>query len=45
MYSYDHDLAAFVAIGTGTVSEDGLVIRSDPGVGVHQSRLALRRQS
>jgi hypothetical protein len=34
MYSYDHDLAAFVSIGTGTVSEDGAVIGSDPGVGV-----------
>ncbi len=34
MYSYDHDLASFVAIGTGTVSDDGSVIRSDPGVGV-----------
>jgi uncharacterized Zn-binding protein involved in type VI secretion len=34
MYSYDHDLAAFVAIGTGTVSDDGSVIASDPGVGV-----------
>jgi hypothetical protein len=34
MYSYDHDLAAFVAIGAGTVSEDGSVIASDPGVGV-----------
>lgn len=34
MYSYDHDLASFVAIGSGTVSEDGSVIRSDPGVGV-----------
>jgi len=34
MYSFDHDLASFVAIGTGTVSEDGSVIRSDPGVGV-----------
>ena len=34
MYSYDHDLAAFVAIGTGTVSNDGSVIKSDPGVGV-----------
>jgi len=34
MYSYDHDLAAFVSIGTGTVSEDGSVITSDPGVGV-----------
>jgi hypothetical protein len=34
MYSYDHDLAAFVSIGTGTVSEDGALIASDPGVGV-----------
>ena len=34
MYSFDHDLAAFVSIGTGTVSEDGSVITSDPGVGV-----------
>jgi hypothetical protein len=34
MYSYDHDLAAFVAIGTGTVSEDGSVMVSDPGVGI-----------
>lgn len=34
MYSYDHDLASFVAIGTGTVSDDGSVIKSDLGVGV-----------
>ncbi len=34
MYSFDHDLASFVAIGSGTVSEDGSVIKSDPGVGV-----------
>jgi hypothetical protein len=34
MYSYDHDLAAFVAIGSATVSDDGSVIKSDPGVGV-----------
>lgn len=34
MYSFDHDLASFVAIGTGTVSNDGSVIRSNPGVGV-----------
>jgi hypothetical protein len=34
MYSYDHDLAAFVSIGTGTVSEDGALITSDDGVGV-----------
>jgi hypothetical protein len=34
MYSFDHDIGSFVAIGTGTVSDDGLVIRSDRGVGV-----------
>jgi hypothetical protein len=34
MYSYDHDLSAFVAIGTGTVTPDGSTIVSDPGVGV-----------
>lgn len=34
MYSFDHDIGLFVAIGSGTVSDDGLVIRSNPGVGV-----------
>jgi Rhs family protein len=34
MYSFDHDMGQFVVIGTGTVSEDGLVVRSDSGVGV-----------
>ena len=34
MYSFDHDLGQFVAIGTGTVSEDGLTITSNAGVGV-----------
>ena len=34
MYSFDHDLASFVAIGTGSVSNDGSLISSDPGVGV-----------
>ena len=34
MYSYDHDLSMFVAIGTGTVSADGSKIVADPGVGV-----------
>jgi hypothetical protein len=37
MYSFDHDIGSFVAIGTGTVSDDGLVIRSNPGVGVLKS--------
>jgi RHS repeat-associated protein len=34
MYSFDHDLVEFVAIGLGTVSEDGSVITSNPGVGI-----------
>ena len=34
MYSYDHDMGRFVSIGTGTVSNDGTVISSDPGGGV-----------
>ena len=34
MYSYDHDLGMFVAIGTGTVTPDGSQIASDSGVGV-----------
>jgi hypothetical protein len=34
MYSYDHDLEEFVTIGVGTVSRDGSVIQSNPGVGV-----------
>jgi len=33
-YSFDHDLGQFVSIGTGTVSADGTVITSDPGVGI-----------
>jgi len=34
MYSFDHDIGSFVAIGTGVVSADGQVIRSSEGVGV-----------
>jgi hypothetical protein len=34
MYSFDHDLEEFVAIGLGTVSADGTVIASNRGVGV-----------
>jgi len=34
MYSFDHDIGSFVAIGTGVVSDDGRVIRSSAGVGV-----------
>ncbi|MCC6624989.1 MAG: hypothetical protein IT385_27325 [Deltaproteobacteria bacterium] len=34
MFSYDHDLESFVPIGAGSVSTDGTVVRSDPGVGV-----------
>ncbi len=34
LYSFDHDLGQFVGIGTATVTEDGLLVESDPGVGV-----------
>ena len=34
MFSYDHDLEEFVAIGLGTVSEDGTVIKTNAGIGV-----------
>jgi hypothetical protein len=34
LYSFDHDLGQFVAIGTGAVSEDGTVLRADAGVGL-----------
>ena len=34
MYSFDHDLGQFVSIGTGTVSDDGTTIESEPGVGI-----------
>ena len=34
MYSFDHELGHFVGIGPATVRNDGLVIRSDLGVGI-----------
>ncbi len=34
MFSYDHDLEEFVAIGLGTVNSSGTLIESNPGVGV-----------
>ena len=34
MYSFDHDLGHFVSIGPATVSDDGRVMRSDPGIGI-----------
>lgn len=34
MYSFDHDLNEFVSIGLGTVTEDGSLIESNPGIGV-----------
>ncbi|MGH8103886.1 MAG: hypothetical protein ACREJQ_05115, partial [bacterium] len=34
MYSFDHDLGSFVSIGPATVSDEGTVVKSDPGVGV-----------
>ena len=37
LYSFDHDLGHFVSIGPATVSEDGTLIVSDPGVGILKS--------
>ena len=34
IYSFDHDLGDWIIIGTGTVTEDGTAIVSDPGVGI-----------
>ena len=34
MYSFDHDLGHFVSIGPASVSNDGTVIRANPGVGI-----------
>ncbi len=34
LYSFDHDLGQFVSIGPATVSNDGLLIASNPGVGI-----------
>jgi hypothetical protein len=34
IWSFDHDAGEWVVIGTGTVSEDGKAIVSDPGVGI-----------
>lgn len=33
-YSFDHDLGHFVSVGPATVSDDGLLIASNPGVGI-----------
>ena len=37
MFSFDDDIKEFVLIGPGTVSDDGSVIVSDPGVGIIKS--------
>lgn len=33
-YSFDHDLGHFISIGPATVSDDGSIIVSNPGVGI-----------
>lgn len=37
IFSFDHDLGEFVSVGTGTVSADGSVITSDPGMGIRKA--------
>ncbi len=36
LWSFDHDLGDWVVVGSMTVTEDGLYIESDPGVGILQ---------
>lgn len=37
LFSFDHDLGEYVNVGTGSVSEDGSLVVSDPGVGIRQA--------
>lgn len=37
LFSFDHEIGAFVSIGTGVVSEDGLSVTSEPGFGVQKA--------
>jgi len=37
MFGFDHDLGAFVSLGTATVTADGSEVCSDPGFGVTKS--------
>jgi sugar lactone lactonase YvrE len=34
LFSFDHDLGQFVSIGTGSVADDGTLVRSDRGAGL-----------
>ncbi|WP_017327401.1 Ig-like domain-containing protein [Synechococcus sp. PCC 7336] len=34
IWSFDHDAGIWRVVGTGTVSDDGLMVVSDPGVGI-----------
>ncbi len=37
IFSFDHDLGEFVSMGNASVSEDGSIITSDPGVGIRKA--------
>ncbi len=37
IFSFDHDMGEFISAGTSTVTEDGLLIRSNPGSGISKS--------
>ncbi len=34
MFAFDHDVGSFATMGTGTVTDDGMLIVSDPGSGI-----------
>lgn len=37
VFSFDHDMGEFISAGTATVTEDGLLIRSNPGSGISKA--------
>ncbi len=37
IYSFDHDVGAYVSVGTATVTDDGQSIVSDPGSGIRKA--------
>ncbi|HEX3130766.1 MAG TPA: Ig-like domain-containing protein [Thermoanaerobaculia bacterium] len=37
LFSFDHDIGEFLSVGTATVTPDGLLLRSNPGVGISKA--------
>jgi hypothetical protein len=37
LFSFDHDVGEFLSVGTATVTADGLLLRSNPGLGISKA--------